>query len=149
MPPVRRGLPNRRDYLTLPSAAEFLQAASRITGAPAAQLASQSHVVPREFAERENAARPPPLVRRQDSHADLDRPRRNGSATTPRHLAEQISSRRQHPVTADSPEGTSFNRRSRRCRASGEIEVFPARLIVGRPARARTGPGPLVLLRFW
>src|SRR6185437_15991844 len=83
MPLVRRGLPNRRDYLTLPSAAEFLQAASRITGAPAAQLASQSHVVPREFAERENAARPPPLVRRQDSHADLDRPRRNGSATTP------------------------------------------------------------------
>jgi hypothetical protein len=40
MPPVRRGLPNRRDYLTLPSAAEFLQAAIRITGASAAQLAS-------------------------------------------------------------------------------------------------------------
>jgi hypothetical protein len=40
MPPVCRGLPNRRDYLTLPSAAEFLQAASRITGAPTAQLAS-------------------------------------------------------------------------------------------------------------
>ena len=66
-----------------------------------------------------------------------------------RHLAEQISSRRQHPVTADSPEGTSFSRMSPEVSCSGEIEVFPARLIVGRAARARTGASPLVLLRFW
>jgi hypothetical protein len=57
-----------------------------------------------------------------------------------RHRAEHISSRRQHPVTADSPEGTSFSRMSPEVSCGGEIEVFPARLIVGR--RRVPGPGP-------
>jgi hypothetical protein len=56
------------------------------------------------------------------------------------HRAEHISSRRQHPVTADSPDGTSFSRMSPEVSCSGEIEVFPARLIVGPAARARTRP---------
>ena len=59
-----------------------------------------------------------------------------------RHRAEHISSRRQHPVTADSPEGTPFSRMSPKVSCGGEIEVFPARLIVGPAARARTRPQP-------
>jgi hypothetical protein len=65
-----------------------------------------------------------------------------------RHRAEHISSRRQHPVTADSPEGTSFSRISPEVSCGGEIEVFPARLIVGRRRVPGPGPCPLVLLRL-
>jgi hypothetical protein len=61
-----------------------------------------------------------------------------------RRRAERISSPRQHPVTADSPEGTSFSRMSPEVSCGGEIEVFPARLIAGR----RRVPCPLVLLRL-
>jgi hypothetical protein len=104
------------------------------------------------FAERQHAARALRLVRRQDSHIDLDpaAPQRIGHHTDrdlTRHRAEHTSVRRQHPVTADSPEGISFSRMSPGASRGGEIGVFPVRLIVGGRRPPGPGPSPLVLLR--
>ena len=106
------------------------------------------------FAERQHVARGAPArpAPRQPRRPGSAAPVRIGHHTDrdlTRHLAGHISSRRQHPVTADSPEGTSLSRISPEVSCAGEIGAFLARSIVGRRRGPGPGVSPLVLLRFW
>ena len=106
------------------------------------------------FPERQHVARAPRLVRRQNTHVDLDpaTPQRIGHHTdrdlTRLHV-KHISSRNSIQSQQTALKAFRLARTSRRASRGGEIGVFPVRWIVGGRRVPGPRPSPLVLLRSW